>query len=127
MSALALALPFYWHRNLPTSLPPEKSIAVLPFENLSKDEENVCNRAGVIFDPLSRAIRSIIHLTKVCDLKTALRVHLFCASFGVRTRPRVAFRIVKTFAKESTCDSKLVCARVGHTRHHITSRLAAFT
>src|SRR5881394_821141 len=34
-AALALALPFYRHRNLATSLPPEKSVAVLPFENLS--------------------------------------------------------------------------------------------
>src|SRR5437667_589835 len=34
VAALALALPFYWHRNLKTSLPPEKSIAVLHFENL---------------------------------------------------------------------------------------------
>src|SRR5438477_1672288 len=51
----------------------------------------------------------------------------FAPAFGVRTRPRVAFRILKTFVKESTCDSKLACARVGHTRHHITLRLAAFT
>src|SRR6266436_6906120 len=35
IAVLALALPFYWHRNLATSLPPDKSIAVLPFENLS--------------------------------------------------------------------------------------------
>src|SRR5437762_6965233 len=32
--ALALGLPFYRHRNVATSLPPEKSIAVLPLENL---------------------------------------------------------------------------------------------
>src|SRR5438552_12427497 len=31
VSALALAFPLYRHRNLATSLPPEKSIAVLPF------------------------------------------------------------------------------------------------
>src|SRR5947207_2021301 len=43
-SALALALPFYRHRNLPTSSPPEKSIAVLPFLDLSetKDQEYFC-------------------------------------------------------------------------------------
>ena len=39
VAALALALPFYWHRNLTTSPPPEKSIAVLPFENLSRDQD----------------------------------------------------------------------------------------
>ena len=45
MSALALALPFYWHRNLATTLPPEKSIAVLPFVDLSeaKDQEYFCD------------------------------------------------------------------------------------
>jgi TolB-like protein len=45
VAALALALPFYWHRNLTTSLPPEKSIAVLPFLDLSqaKDQEYFCD------------------------------------------------------------------------------------
>src|SRR6184192_3901486 len=44
-SVLALALPFYWHRNLTTSSPPEKSIAVLPFLDLSetKDQEYFCD------------------------------------------------------------------------------------
>src|SRR5438067_7707877 len=45
VSAIALALPFYWHRNLTTSLPPDKSIAVLPFLDLSqtKDQEYFCD------------------------------------------------------------------------------------
>ena len=45
IGALALALPLYRHRNLPTSLPPEKSIAVLPFLDLSqaKDQEYFCD------------------------------------------------------------------------------------
>ena len=45
VAALALALPFYWHRNLATSSPPEKSIAVLPFLDLSetKDQEYFCD------------------------------------------------------------------------------------
>ena len=45
VAALALALPFYRHRNLTTSLPPEKSIAVLPFVDLSeaKDQEYFCD------------------------------------------------------------------------------------
>jgi serine/threonine-protein kinase len=44
-SALALALPFYRHRIPVTSLPPEKSIAVLPFVDLSqaKDQEYFCD------------------------------------------------------------------------------------
>ena len=45
VAALALALPFYRHRNLTTSSPPEKSIAVLPFLDLSetKDQEYFCD------------------------------------------------------------------------------------
>src|SRR5206468_386270 len=45
VAGLALALPFYWHRNLTTSSPPEKSIAVLPFLDLSetKDQEYFCD------------------------------------------------------------------------------------
>src|SRR5438270_12893033 len=41
----ALALPFYCHRNLTTSLPPDKSIAVLPFLDLSetRDQEYFCD------------------------------------------------------------------------------------
>ena len=37
VAALALALPFYWHRNVTTATSLDKSIAVLPFENASKD------------------------------------------------------------------------------------------
>ncbi len=37
IAALALALPFYWHRNVTTAASLDKSIAVLPFENASKD------------------------------------------------------------------------------------------
>ena len=37
---LAVALPFYWYRKIQTSAAPEKSIAVLPFENLSDNKEN---------------------------------------------------------------------------------------
>jgi serine/threonine-protein kinase len=36
VAALALALPFYWHRNVTTATSLHKSIAVLPFENASK-------------------------------------------------------------------------------------------
>ena len=45
VAALALALPFYRHRNMTASSPPEKSIAVLPFLDLSetKDQEYFCD------------------------------------------------------------------------------------
>src|SRR6266487_6385189 len=45
MFAAALALPFYRHRDVVTSLPTEKSIAVVPFLDLSqaKDQEYFCD------------------------------------------------------------------------------------
>jgi serine/threonine protein kinase/Flp pilus assembly protein TadD len=45
VAAMAVAVPFYRHRNLTTSLPPDKSIAVLPFVDLSpaKDQEYFCD------------------------------------------------------------------------------------
>src|SRR6184192_2945501 len=46
-AALALTVPFFRHRNLATSLPPDKSIAVLPFENLSADPKNAFFADGV--------------------------------------------------------------------------------
>ena len=64
--ALALALPFYRHRNLATRLPPEKSIAVLPFENLSKDQENAFFAGGVQDEILT-------NLAKIADLKVISR------------------------------------------------------
>src|SRR5438876_1534700 len=57
VAAMAVALPFYWHRNLTTSLPPEKSIAVLPFLDLSetKDQEYFCDgMSEEIIDALAK-------------------------------------------------------------------------
>jgi serine/threonine protein kinase/Flp pilus assembly protein TadD len=70
VAALALALPFYWHRNLTTSSPPEKSIAVLPFLDLSetKDQEYFC-------DGMSEEI--IDTLAKVEGLRVVARTSSF--------------------------------------------------
>src|SRR5207253_1316170 len=57
VAALALTAPFYRHRNLTTSLPPDKSIAVLPFVDLSqaKDQEYFCDGISEeILDGLAR-------------------------------------------------------------------------
>src|SRR6266496_9124 len=57
VAALALAFPFYWHRNPPTSSIPEKSIAVLPFLDLSqaKDQEYFCDgMSEEILDALAK-------------------------------------------------------------------------
>src|SRR5438093_8470253 len=45
IAALALAIPFYWHRNVTMTSPPEKSIAVVPFVDMSqaKDQEYFCD------------------------------------------------------------------------------------
>src|SRR6266576_1890490 len=53
VAALALALPFYWHRNRTLNSIPEKSIAVLPFENLSDNKENSYFAAGIQDDVLT--------------------------------------------------------------------------
>ena len=70
IGALALALPFYRHRNLPTSSPPEKSIAVLPFLDLSEtqDQEYFC-------DGMSEEI--INALAKVEGLRVVARTSSF--------------------------------------------------
>jgi serine/threonine protein kinase len=66
VSALALALPFYRHRDLATSLPPDNSIAVLPFENRSEDKANAYFADGIQDEILSR-------LSKIADLKVISR------------------------------------------------------
>ena len=66
VAAMAVAVPFYWQGNLITSLPPEKSIAVLPFLDLSeaKDQEYFCD--GIQEEILTR-------LAKIADLKVISR------------------------------------------------------
>ena len=66
VAALAVPLRFYWHRNVTTSLPSDKSIAVLPFENLSKEQEDAFFAGGVQDEILS-------DLAKVADLKVISR------------------------------------------------------
>src|ERR1051325_8310532 len=66
-AALALALSFNWNRKPMTSSPIDKSIAVLPFENLSKDEENAFFAGGVQDEILT-------DLAKIADLKVISRI-----------------------------------------------------
>ena len=62
----ALALSFYWRRS-PTAVPiPEKSIAVLPFENWSDNKENSYFAAGIEDDILTS-------LAQIQDLKVISR------------------------------------------------------
>jgi len=64
--ALALALPFYRNRNMATSLVPDKSIAVLPFENRGEDKANAYFTEGIQDEILT-------HLSKIADLKIISR------------------------------------------------------
>jgi TolB-like protein len=65
-ATLGLALPYYWHRNQ-TAIPVlEKSIAVLPFENLSDSKENASFAAGIQDNVLTR-------LAQIHDLKVTSR------------------------------------------------------
>ena len=66
VAALALALPYYWHRDQTASSMPEKSIAVLPFENLSDGKENASFAAGIQDDLLTS-------LAQIHDLKVTSR------------------------------------------------------
>src|SRR4029434_2286015 len=66
VSALALTLPFYRHRNQATILPPDKSIAVIPLENLSEEKDNAFFAAGIHDELLS-------NLSKIKDLKVISR------------------------------------------------------
>jgi len=74
--AVALALPFYRHWNLVTSLQPEKSIAVLPLENLSEEKENAYFADGVHDEVLS-------NLSKIADLKVISRASTMQYKSGV--------------------------------------------
>ena len=76
-AALALTFPFFRHRNLTTSLPPEKSIAVLPLENLSDDKENAFFADGVQDELLS-------NLSKIKDLKVISRTSVMQYKSGTR-------------------------------------------
>lgn len=63
LSALCLTSYWLWHKPVETSLPPAKSIAILPFENLSKDEANAYFAAGIQDDLLTSLAQ--IHELKV--------------------------------------------------------------
>jgi len=66
LGALAVALAFYWFRHPTTSLTPEKSIAMLPFENLSRNPDDTYFADGIQEEILTR-------LTKIADLKVISR------------------------------------------------------
>jgi eukaryotic-like serine/threonine-protein kinase len=58
LTALALALPFYLHRNLATSLPPDKSVAVLPAKAINSGNRDEIYEIGIA-DSLIRKLSSM--------------------------------------------------------------------
>jgi TolB-like protein len=66
LGALACAFAYYWLRYSTPSLAPEKSIAVLPFENLSRDPDNSYFADGIQDEILTR-------LAKIAELKVISR------------------------------------------------------
>ena len=64
--AVAIVLVAYWERTPPVNLPPEKSIAVLPFENLSDNKNDSYFVAGVQYEILT-------DLARIADLKVISR------------------------------------------------------
>src|SRR6266513_943009 len=76
-AALALTVPFFRHRNLTTSLPPDKSIAVLPLQNLSEDKENAFFADGMQDELLS-------NLSKIKDLKVISRTSVMQYKTGTK-------------------------------------------
>src|SRR5436190_21283089 len=75
--ALALTFPFFRQRNLTTSLPPDKSIAVLPLQNLSEDKENAFFADGMQDELLS-------NLSKIKDLKVISRTSVMQYKTGTK-------------------------------------------
>jgi TolB-like protein/lipopolysaccharide biosynthesis regulator YciM len=84
VAAFALALPFYWHRSLTTSSPPEKSVAVLPFENLSRDPDSAYFADGIQEEILTR-------LASIADLKVISRT----STHRYQSKPRNLREIAK--------------------------------
>jgi serine/threonine protein kinase/tetratricopeptide (TPR) repeat protein len=76
IAALGLTLPFYCHRNPTTSSPATKSIAVLPFENLSRDPDTASFADGV-----QDAI--LTDLANIADLKVISRTSVMRYKTGV--------------------------------------------
>jgi TolB-like protein len=109
VAALALALPFYWHRNLTPSSPPEKSIAVLPFLDLSetKAQEYFC-------DGMSEEILEA--LAKVEGLRVVART----SSFSFKGKSTEVSEVGKKLNVENVLEGSL--RREGN-RVRITAQL----
>src|SRR6266550_303829 len=105
VSALALALPLYWHRNPTTTSPPEKSIAVLPFENRSEDKANAYF-AGSIQDEI------LTRLSKIADLKVISRTSTQHYKSAPENLPEIAKQLGVAYILEGSVQKSGEALRV---------------
>src|SRR5207248_3080503 len=108
-AAFALRVPFYWHRNPTTSPPPDKSIALLPFLDLSqaKDQEYFC-------DGMTEEILDA--LAKVDGLRVVART----SSFSFKGKSADAIEVGKKLNVENVLEGSV--RREGN-RVRITTQL----
>ncbi|PWT83958.1 MAG: hypothetical protein C5B58_05585 [Acidobacteria bacterium] len=84
VGALALAFPFYWLRNPVITSTSDKSVAVLPFENLSRDPDNAYFAEGIQDEILTR-------LASIANLKVISRA----STLRYQSKPRNLAQIAK--------------------------------
>jgi TolB-like protein/Tfp pilus assembly protein PilF len=84
IAAISMGIWFYLRQANITSLPPEKSIAVLPFENLSEEKGNAYFAEGIQEEILTR-------LAKIADLKVVSRT----STQQFQSKPVNLFEIAK--------------------------------
>jgi TolB-like protein/Flp pilus assembly protein TadD len=92
VAALALALPFYRNWNLTNSSSPEKSIAVLPFENVGEVKDALAD--GIQDDILTK-------LASIDDLKVISRTSVMSYR-GQRNLPEIARGLHVTYVLEGS-------------------------
>ena len=96
LCALTLALTFYWLRSPRTSPSPEKSIAVLPFENLSPNPEDAYFAEGIQEELLTR-------LAKISDLKVISRT----STQRYRSKPANLSQIARQLGVENIVEGSV--------------------
>ena len=115
LSAGALALAYYWPTSLGTGPAPEKSIAVLPFENLSPSPDDAYFAEGIQEEILTR-------LAKIADLRVISRTSTqrYRSKPGTRNLSEIARQLgvanivegsVQKVANQVRVNAQLISAR----------------
>jgi TolB-like protein/Flp pilus assembly protein TadD len=96
LGALNLALIFYWLTSPRTTAVPERSIAVLPFENLSLNQEDAYFAEGIQEEILTR-------LAKISDLKVISRT----STQRYRSKPANLSEIARQLGVENVVEGSV--------------------